>query len=93
MDTNDKPLKITHTYRGHVTIVLDLQKFNYDTWRELFKIHCLTFGIADDLHGSSSSTPPNEKQWKERDRLVKMLIYETISETILHTVLKTKFTS
>lgn len=48
---------------------------------------------TDHIDGSSSPTPTTEKQWRERDGLVKMWIYGTISETILDTVLKTKCTS
>lgn len=89
---NDKPFGITQI-RAYVPIILDLQKLNYDTWREFFETHCLRFGVADHIDGSSSPTPTTEKQWRERDGLVKMCIYGTISETILDTVLKTKCTA
>ncbi|CAL9238633.1 unnamed protein product, partial [Arabidopsis halleri] len=36
------------------------------------------------------STAATEKAWSEHDGLVKMWIYDTISESILDTVLKTK---
>ncbi|XP_024011285.1 uncharacterized protein LOC112086548 [Eutrema salsugineum] len=89
---NDKPFGISQI-RAYIPLILDLNKLNYDTWRELFETHCLTFGVSGHLDGTASLTPDTEKQWKERDGLVKMWIYGTISESILDTVLKTKCTA
>ncbi|CAL9219800.1 unnamed protein product [Arabidopsis halleri] len=68
-------------------------KLNYDKWRELFETHCLSFGVLGHIDGSSSATPATAKEWKERDGLVKMWIYGTISESILDTVLKKNATA
>ncbi|EOA15398.1 hypothetical protein CARUB_v10006743mg, partial [Capsella rubella] len=87
--TNDKPFGISQI-RAYIPIMLDMEKLNYDTWRELFETHCLTFGVSGHIDGSSSPSSPTDVSWKERDGLVKMWIYGTISESILDTVLKTK---
>uniref|UniRef100_A0A1J3GL97 Uncharacterized protein n=1 Tax=Noccaea caerulescens TaxID=107243 RepID=A0A1J3GL97_NOCCA len=43
----------------YVPITLDMTNLNYDTWRELFETHCLTFGVLSHLDGSSlPSLPP-----------------------------------
>ncbi|XP_010507011.1 PREDICTED: uncharacterized protein LOC104783564 [Camelina sativa] len=85
--SNDKPFGIAQI-KAYIPISLDMRKLKYDKWRELFETHCLSFGVLGHLDGSSSSTPATAKEWKERDGLVKMWIYGTISESILDTVLK-----
>ncbi|XP_010463138.1 PREDICTED: uncharacterized protein LOC104743790 [Camelina sativa] len=86
---NVKPFGIFQI-RAYVSIVLDMDKLNYDTWRELFETHCLTFGILGHLDGTSAPTSSDRVSWTEHDGLVKMWIYGTIFESILDTVLKTK---
>ncbi|CAL9216467.1 unnamed protein product, partial [Arabidopsis halleri] len=76
--------------KAYVPIVLDMEKLNYDSWRELFETHCISFGVLGHLDGTTKLTDDNETQWKERDGLVKMWIYGTISASILDTVLKKK---
>ncbi|XP_010468651.1 PREDICTED: uncharacterized protein LOC104748752 [Camelina sativa] len=90
--TNDKPYGIAQI-RAYVPIQLDLKKLNYDVWRELFETHCSSFGVLGHLNRSSAPSPDDEKQWKERDDLVKMWIYGTVSEQLLDTILKTKSTA
>ncbi|XP_019099686.1 PREDICTED: uncharacterized protein LOC109132508 [Camelina sativa] len=89
---NDKPFGISQI-RAYIPIVLDMDKLNYDTWRELFETHCFTFGVSGHLDGSSPQPSTDPASWKEHDGLVKMWIYGTISESILDTVLKTKCTA
>ncbi|XP_010446056.1 PREDICTED: uncharacterized protein LOC104728825 [Camelina sativa] len=87
--TTEKPFGISQI-RAHVPVILDLHKHNYDTWREIFETHCTSFGVIGLLDGSEKSTPKTEKQWKERDGLVKMWIYGIVSEELLDTILKEK---
>ncbi|XP_010474592.2 PREDICTED: uncharacterized protein LOC104754147 [Camelina sativa] len=70
-----------------------MDKMNYDVWRELFETHCLTFGVLGHLNGTSAPTPPTETTWKERDDLVKMWIYGTITDSLVETILKPKATA
>ncbi|XP_010501787.1 PREDICTED: uncharacterized protein LOC104779092 [Camelina sativa] len=67
-----------------------MDKLNYDIWRELFETHCLSFGVSSHLDGTSSPSSDTDTKWKERDGLVKMWIYGTISESLLDFVLKKK---
>ncbi|CAL9225145.1 unnamed protein product [Arabidopsis halleri] len=90
--TNKKPFSISQI-KAYIPITLDMNKLNYQAWRELFETHCTCFGVLGHLDGTSSSTPATAKEWKEHDGLVKMWIYGTISESILDTVLKTKATA
>ncbi|KAG7600292.1 GAG-pre-integrase domain [Arabidopsis suecica] len=86
---NEKPFSISQI-KAYVPITLDMNKLNYQAWRELLETHCTCFGVLGHLDGTSVSTAETEKTWKEHDGLVKMWIYGTISESILDTVLKTK---
>lgn len=89
---NDKPYGISQI-KAYIPITLDMSKLNYDKWRELFETHCVSFGVVQHLDGSSLPTPETEKEWKERDGLVKMWIYGTISDSIIDTVLKKNATA
>lgn len=87
--SSDKPFGISQI-RAYIPIVLDLDKMNYDVWREMFETHCLTFGVLGHLDGTSVATPDTAKSWKEHDGLVKMWIYGTISGDLTETILKPK---
>ncbi|EOA14899.1 hypothetical protein CARUB_v10028228mg, partial [Capsella rubella] len=91
-NASDKPFGISQI-RAYITIVLNMDKMNYDVWRELFETHCLTFGVLGHLDGTSNATPTTEKIWKERDGLVKMWIYGTITDSLVETILKPKATA
>ncbi|CAA7028400.1 unnamed protein product [Microthlaspi erraticum] len=73
--------------KAYVPIMLDMAKLNYDTWRELFETHCLTFGVLGHLNGSSLPSSATDAPWKERDGLVKMWIFGTISDSLLDTII------
>ncbi|XP_010496488.1 PREDICTED: uncharacterized protein LOC104773550 [Camelina sativa] len=90
--SSDKPFGISQI-RAYIPIILDLEKMNYDVWRELFETHCLTFGVLEHLDGTTAATPDTEKVWKERDGLVKMWIYATIIDSLTETILKSKSTA
>lgn len=78
--------------RAYIPIVLDLNKMNYDVWRELFETHCVTFGVLGHLDGSTVATQTTEVKWKEHDGCVKMWIYGTITCALLETILKPRST-
>ncbi|XP_010480709.1 PREDICTED: uncharacterized protein LOC104759488 [Camelina sativa] len=88
----EKAFGVTHI-KSYIPLVLDMQKMNYDAWRELFEIHCLSFSVAGHLDGTSIPANPQDTAWKERDGLVKMWIYGTISPSLLDTVLKSRCTA
>ncbi|XP_010425211.1 PREDICTED: uncharacterized protein LOC104710330 [Camelina sativa] len=92
LSPNEKPFSISQI-KVYIPITLDMNKLNYQAWRELFETHCTCFGVLGHIDGTSSSTPKTAKTWTEHDGLVKMWIYGTISESILDTVLTTKATA
>lgn len=88
VNLSDKPSS-TINIKYAVPIVLDLDQMNYDIWRELFEIHCVVYGVTDQLFPpvlslssrSADKKPRNilpviEKEtWKPNDSVVKSWIY------------------
>lgn len=69
--------------KAYIHVVLDMNKFNYDVWRELFETHCTTFSVLEYICGSGNPSPEIAKVWAERDGLVKMWIYGTLYKSLL----------
>ncbi|CAA7034192.1 unnamed protein product [Microthlaspi erraticum] len=90
--TSDKPFGISQI-KAYIPVILDMTKFNYNLWRELFETHCSTFGVLEHIDGTGNPSPEILKAWKERDGLVKMWIYRTLSESLLDTVITAKCTA
>ncbi|EOA26017.1 hypothetical protein CARUB_v10019423mg [Capsella rubella] len=85
----DKPFTIIQI-KAYVHVTLNMEKLNYEVWRELFETHCSSFGVIGHIDGTSATPTPADNSWLEHDNLVKMWLYMTISESILVTVLKPK---
>lgn len=86
--SSDKPSS-TINIKHVVPLVLDLDRMNYDIWRELFETHCLGFGVAHHLQ------PPKAKEiddteWIRVDSIVKSWLYSTLAQPLLHMILKKK---
>ena len=75
--------------KTHIPLVLDLDVFNYDAWRELLLTHCLTFDVLGHLDGTSQPTDDDDLAWKKRDGLVKMWIYGTLAKPLFKSSFKT----
>ena len=75
--------------KTHIPLVLDLDVFNYDAWRELLLTHCLTFDVLGHLDGTSQPTDDDDLVWRKRDGLVKMWIYGTLAKPLFKTSFKT----
>ncbi|GJT44449.1 ribonuclease H-like domain-containing protein [Tanacetum coccineum] len=66
---------------------------NYDAWSEHFTTHCNSFGVLGFLDGTITSTSTTATEWNHLDSLVKVWIYDTISTSLLQTVLKKNVTA
>lgn len=82
----DKPFSVNNI-KSHVPIVLDLEKHNYNSWSELFKTHCMSYGVMKIIDGTEPSDNTTDPKWLEVDNLVKSWLYGTISEGLLEMVL------
>jgi len=76
--------------KSHIPLTLDLDRLNYDSWRELFYTHCEGYDVNDHIDGThdAPATSPTENEWKKVDSIVKMWLYSTISQALLQMVLK-----
>ncbi|XP_071713333.1 uncharacterized protein [Rutidosis leptorrhynchoides] len=111
MADNNKihPATTVNNIRNFIPIVLEMKNGQYESWAELFKIHCRAFSVinhiildaADSASSSlsagstpvSSPTPPDPALWDRLDAIVLQWIYGTISKNLLRTVMKTNSTA
>ena len=75
--------------KHHIPLVLDLDVFKYDAWRELFLTHCLTFDVLGHVDGTTLPTGDDDQAWKKRDGLVKLWIYGTLAPPLFKSSFKT----
>ncbi|KAJ9535722.1 hypothetical protein OSB04_un001122 [Centaurea solstitialis] len=100
------PAVTVSNIRTFVPITLDNEAADYNTWSELFRIHCTAFLVADHLEPrrpSPTATPSTDKEkqsasphadsWERLDAIVLQWIYGTISTGLLKTVIKKSTTA
>ncbi|GKB02510.1 hypothetical protein Tco_0830599, partial [Tanacetum coccineum] len=90
--TNEKPYGITNI-KTYIPLVLDLDELNYDSWSELFTLHCRSFGVLQFIDGTSTSADQTNDEWAKLDSLVKLWIFSSISKHLLQRVLKKNITA
>lgn len=71
LPAHDRAFGVTNI-KTHIPIILDLEDHNYDAWRELLLMHCLTFDVSGHLDGTTVAADENDAQWFKRDGLVKL---------------------
>ena len=75
-----------------IKVTLDIEKGQYITWSELFKIHARAYQVLDHIIPTSTEkikiqdTDPD--LWSRVDAIVLQWIYSTISEDLLNTILE-----
>ncbi|KAI3694502.1 hypothetical protein L1987_77468 [Smallanthus sonchifolius] len=87
--------------KNFIPIVLEMENGQYTSWVELFKIHCHAFEVIDHIlpptpapitsskdKAKEEDVAAAEKLWPRLDAIVLQWIYGTISNDLLHTVLK-----
>ncbi|XP_071709425.1 uncharacterized protein [Rutidosis leptorrhynchoides] len=79
--------------RTFVPLNIDLDELNYDSWRELFETHYMSFDLIDHLDGTTKPSADDDKDWKKTDSLIKLWIYGTLSKPLLQSVVKRKYTA
>jgi hypothetical protein len=79
-----------------IKVTIDIDKIQYNTWSELFKIHAQAYEVLDHiipLSSTDSTSSPSLKEtdqalWKHVDSIVLKWIYGTISTDLLHTIIE-----
>uniref|UniRef100_A0A251RN97 Uncharacterized protein n=1 Tax=Helianthus annuus TaxID=4232 RepID=A0A251RN97_HELAN len=103
------PAVTVNNIKNSIPLVLDQQTNHYNTWAELFKNHCKAYEVYDhlqprktDTDSSTSSdkqaapTPPKptySESWERIDAIVLQWIYDTITQDLLHTIMKNDTTA
>lgn len=87
MATVERAFGVTNI-KTHIPIILDLDVFNYDAWRELFLTHCLAFDVLGHVDGTAIPTEDDDIAWKKRDGLVKLWIYGTLTHPLFKSTFK-----
>ncbi|KAL6505779.1 hypothetical protein OROHE_023158 [Orobanche hederae] len=97
-DAKLHPAITVSNIRNFILITLEMEKGQYSSWAELFKIHCRAFQVIDHIlpsPPSSSSSKDKEKEkaideefWSRIDAIALQWIYGTISNDLLHTILQ-----
>ncbi|XP_076887460.1 uncharacterized protein LOC143537607 [Bidens hawaiensis] len=107
MDGKIHPAVTISNIKLFIPITLDNESAQYNTWWELFRIHCTVYMVDDhlkprvvgptpstgDKDKGASSTNPTPDQWKRLDAIVLQWIYGTISIDLLQTVMKKQTTA
>ncbi|GKC71276.1 hypothetical protein Tco_1117159 [Tanacetum coccineum] len=83
----EKPFGITNI-KTCIPLVLDLNEMNYDSWSELFILHCMSFGVLNFIHITSMSAKRDANELEKLDSLVKLWIFGATSKSLLQRVLK-----
>lgn len=74
---NQKPYGVLNI-KTYIPLILDLNKLNYDAWRELVETHCDSFGVQDFLIGESKPPLDKDEKWFKLDSLMKTWLYGTL---------------
>ncbi|KAD5508144.1 hypothetical protein E3N88_15847 [Mikania micrantha] len=100
------PATTVTNIKNFIPITLEMENAQYTSWSELFQIHCTAFQVLDHIFPPAPpqpiataaekepATPPVDPVlWSRLDAIVKQWIYGTISNDLLHTILKPKSTA
>ncbi|XP_071727932.1 uncharacterized protein [Rutidosis leptorrhynchoides] len=88
--------------KNHIPITLELNKSQYTTWAELFKITCTAFDVIDristptqssDSTTSDTSSTPDLATWNLLDVIVLNWMYDTVSIEVLNSIFESGSTS
>ncbi|XP_071718995.1 uncharacterized protein [Rutidosis leptorrhynchoides] len=89
--------------KNHIPITLELEKSQYTTWAELFKITCRAYDVIDHIiplqaatdstTSDSTDTTTQTAAWSRLDAVVLNWMYGTISLEILNNIFEVDSTA
>ena len=58
--------------KAHIPLILDLDRNNYNSWREIFSTHCEAYDALDHIDSTydDPAPKPTEPEWKKVDAMV-----------------------
>ncbi|XP_037494493.1 uncharacterized protein LOC119370426 [Jatropha curcas] len=98
--TDFHPALAVNNVKHFIPITLEMEKGQYSSWAELFKIHCRAYKVIDYIIPLKSSKKGKEQAaevdpelWSRLHAIVLQWIYGTISNELLNTILKADTTA
>ncbi|KAL3625820.1 hypothetical protein CASFOL_030349 [Castilleja foliolosa] len=91
MATNPSAAISVLNIKNFIPITLEMDNSQYSSWSELFKIYCRACEVLDHLklkETEKSRKKDAEASWDRIDAIILQWIYGTISNDLLHTILK-----
>lgn len=91
------PALTVSNVKNFIPIILEMEKGQYSSWAELFKIYCRAYQVMDHIiptppvssdKGKETATVRDDELWSRLDAIVLQWIYRTISNDLLHTILE-----
>ncbi|XP_013594782.1 PREDICTED: uncharacterized protein LOC106302930 [Brassica oleracea var. oleracea] len=76
--------------KNHIPLIIDFEEHNYDAWCELFLTHCLAFDVLGHIDGTSLPANDDDTPWKKKDGLVKLWLYETLTQPLFRSTFQTR---
>lgn len=72
--------------KTYIPLVIDIERFKYDSWRALFYMHCKAFDVIDYI---DDSTPKSmDLEWEKIDSIIQHWLYGSMSQNVLNMLLK-----
>ncbi|XP_071695743.1 uncharacterized protein [Rutidosis leptorrhynchoides] len=100
-DSKYHPALTVSNIKNHILITLELNKSQYTTWAELFKITCRAFDVIDHITEQAATTESTTTEtsttpvvsWASLDAIVLSWIYGTVSLELLGTIFEADSTA
>ncbi|XP_065851314.1 uncharacterized protein [Euphorbia lathyris] len=92
-DSKFHPALGVSNIKNHISIILSLEKVQYSTWAELFKVFAKSHKVLHHIisNGKAVASPSDEAskdQWETLDATVLGWIYITITNDLLKTIIE-----
>ncbi|XP_071694990.1 uncharacterized protein [Rutidosis leptorrhynchoides] len=92
-DSKLHPALNINNIKNVIPITLEMENGQYTSWAELFQIHCRAYKVIHHIlppktESSKAPKTDNPEQWSCIDAIVLQWIYGTISNDLLHTIIK-----
>lgn len=71
--------------KPYVPLLFDLDRLNYDSWKEFFKTHCIGYKVFDHLDGSSTNI--DDQEWETVFNIGKQWLYGSLTQTVLQSII------
>lgn len=93
VDSKLHPALTVTNIKSLIPITLEMEKSQYTSWSELFKIHCRAYQVLDHIIKLTESPSAPTGSWSRINTIVLQWIYNTISNDLFNTIHKPNTTT